>query len=53
MKNGIILIITQKSYSEWGNIKPFCFSLIKGNKVPLAMKHYIASYELVTDIIKE
>ena len=42
----------EKSYSEWGNIKPFCFSLIKGNKVPAAMKLVmLASYELVTDII--
>ena len=41
----------EKSYSEWGNIKPFCFSLIKGNKVPAAMKLVmLASYELVTDI---
>lgn len=42
----------EKSYSEWSNIKPFCFSLIKGNKVPAAMKLVmLASYELVTDII--
>ena len=34
------------------DIKPFCFSLSKGNKVPAAMKLVmLASYELVTDII--
>lgn len=25
-------------YSFWCSIKPFCYSLIKGNKVPLSMK---------------
>ena len=34
----------EKSYSEWGNIKPFCFSAA----MKLVM---LASYELVTDII--
>ena len=46
--------INKEYYSdeEWDNIKPFCFSLIKGNKVPAAMKLVmLASYELVTDII--
>ena len=52
MKNGIILIITKSLIQNWSNIKPFCFSLIKGNKVPAAMKLVmLASYELVTDII--
>ena len=30
--------MTQTDYTSWGKIKPFCFSLIKGNKVPTSMK---------------
>lgn len=28
----------KRQYSSWLKQKPFCFSLIKGNKVPLSMK---------------
>lgn len=30
--------LTEKKYSHWASIKPFCFQLIKGNKVPSYMK---------------
>lgn len=30
--------LKDKRYSFWNSIKPFCYSLIKGNKVPLSMK---------------
>lgn len=31
-------MLKSSKYSLWKNIKPFCFSLIKGNKVPTGMK---------------
>lgn len=30
--------LEEQNYSFWGVLKPFCFSLIKGNKVPVSMK---------------
>lgn len=30
--------LDDKKYSRWAAIKPFCFSLIKGNKVPNSLK---------------
>ena len=30
--------LPEKSYSRWSSIKPFCFQLIKGSKVPSYMK---------------
>lgn len=39
-----------EAYSFWKNLKPFCFSLIKGNKVPVAMKFV---FSLNSDSVKE
>lgn len=33
--------LPEKSYSRWSSIKPFCFQLIKGSKVPSYMKMVI------------
>lgn len=30
--------LSEKKYRRWGDIKPFCFHIIKGNKVPSSMK---------------
>ena len=30
--------LPEKSYSRWSSVKPFCFQLIKGSKVPSYMK---------------
>ena len=30
--------LSDNTYSAWNTVKPFCFSLIKGNKVPVGMK---------------
>ena len=30
--------LSDKTYMLWSQIKPFCYSIIKGNKVPTAMK---------------
>lgn len=30
--------LPNQNYSSWSQLKPFCFSLIKGNKVPSSMK---------------
>jgi hypothetical protein len=30
--------LTNQEYSSWAQLKPFCFSLIKGSKVPSSMK---------------
>lgn len=30
--------LDNRKYSYWSSLKPFCFSLIKGNKVPVSMK---------------
>lgn len=30
--------LASPSYSQWSKIKPVCFSLIKGNKVPTSLK---------------
>jgi hypothetical protein len=30
--------LEQKTFTDWASIKPICFQLIKGNKVPTAMK---------------
>lgn len=31
-------VLPDKDYSTWGAVKPFCYSLIKGSKVPGSMK---------------
>lgn len=31
-------LLKDTRYSFWSSIKPFCYSLIKGNKVPLSMR---------------
>ncbi len=31
-------VINERHYSLWSELKPFCFSLIKGNKPPISFK---------------
>lgn len=33
-----ILELEQQTYAAWNQVKPFCFSLIKGKKTPLHLK---------------
>lgn len=46
--------LTDKKYSRWTSIKPFCFSLIKGSKVPSFMKIvFVLPDELADTLIAE
>lgn len=41
------------TYSAWNTVKPFCFSLIKGNKVPVGMKIIFLLPDYLTDELLE
>lgn len=46
--------LAEKKYTRWNTIKPFCFSLIKGSKVPSYMKIvFLLPEETVTKLITE
>lgn len=45
--------LDNKHYSFWHNIKPFCYSFIKGSRVPSGMKIIFAMpADIVSDIIR-
>ena len=43
--------LDNKNYSSWSIIKPFCFSFIKGSKVPSSMKIIFVMPDSVTERI--
>lgn len=46
--------LSDKKYSRWTSIKPFCFNLIKGSKVPSFMKIvFVIPDEMTSKLISE
>lgn len=46
--------LPEKSYSRWSSVKPFCFQLIKGSKVPSYMKMvFLLPPEQVTKLLSD
>lgn len=46
--------LPDQNYTRWTAVKPFCFSLIKGNKVPSYMKIvFLLPKDMVTKLIAE
>lgn len=46
--------LSDHRYSRWESIKPFCFQLIKGSKVPSAMKYiFVLPEERTEQLLKE
>ena len=44
--------LSNKDYSLWEDIKPFCYSLVKGSRVPASMKIiFKASLQITEDVI--
>lgn len=47
-------LLSEKTYSRWSVLKPFCFQLIKGSKVPSHMKIvFLLPEETVTKLLLE
>lgn len=46
--------LTDKKYSRWASIRPFCLELIKGSKTPTAMKIvFLLPDQSVSNLIEE
>lgn len=47
-------LLAGRKYSTWSEIKPFAFSLIKGNKLPLSIKIvFLLSQENTQNVLKK
>jgi len=52
--NDELEILGERNYSKWSEIKPFAFSMIKGNKLPISIKAVFAlSSENIEKVIQK